>query len=63
MPNMIGIQVCDELKNKHLIRIPILMLTALGTKDDIVNGSHTGANDDATNHSNSKNIRQQKCIE
>lgn len=77
MPNMNGIQVCDELKNKHQIKTPILMLTALGTTDDIVTGLNTGADDylakpfkfkeltariSALNRRNEKHIGQNKTL-
>ncbi|MBL4592503.1 MAG: response regulator transcription factor [Flavobacteriales bacterium] len=45
MPGMNGIEVCDQLKNKRMTDTPILMLTALGTTDDIVTGLETGADD------------------
>ena len=45
MPGINGIEVCDTLKNKREIDTPILMLTALGTTDDIVTGLETGADD------------------
>ncbi|MDH5475643.1 MAG: response regulator transcription factor [Cyclobacteriaceae bacterium] len=45
MPGMNGIEVCDKLKNHREISTPILMLTALGTTDDIVTGLETGADD------------------
>lgn len=45
MPGMNGIEVCDQLKNKHQIVTPIIMLTALATTDDIVTGLETGADD------------------
>jgi len=45
MPGMNGIEVCDQLKNKRGTDTPILMLTALGTTDDIVTGLETGADD------------------
>jgi DNA-binding response OmpR family regulator len=45
MPGMNGIEVCDQLKNKRGSDTPILMLTALGTTDDIVTGLETGADD------------------
>ena len=44
MPGMNGIEVCSTLK-KQEIDTPILMLTALGTTDDIVTGLETGADD------------------
>jgi two-component system copper resistance phosphate regulon response regulator CusR len=45
MPGMNGIEVCDQLKNKRGTSTPILMLTALGTTDDIVTGLEAGADD------------------
>ncbi|MDH5379237.1 MAG: response regulator transcription factor [Cyclobacteriaceae bacterium] len=45
MPGMNGMEVCDRLKNIHGVSTPILMLTALGSTDDIVTGLETGADD------------------
>jgi two-component system copper resistance phosphate regulon response regulator CusR len=45
MPGLNGLEVCDQLKNKYKTNTPILMLTALGTTDDIVQGLETGADD------------------
>jgi two-component system copper resistance phosphate regulon response regulator CusR len=45
MPGMNGIEVCDVLKNNREVDTPILMLTALGTTDDIVTGLEIGADD------------------
>jgi len=45
MPGINGYEVCDTLKNKRGDITPILMLTALGTTDDIVTGLETGADD------------------
>ena len=45
MPIMNGIEVCNQLKKKYKSITPILMLTALGTTDDIVLGLETGADD------------------
>ncbi len=45
MPIMNGIEACYELKNTHDIDAPIIMLSALGTTDDIVSGLETGADD------------------
>ncbi len=45
MPGMNGIEVCNLLKNEKGISTPILMLTALGTTDDIVTGLEAGADD------------------
>ena len=45
MPIMNGIEVCAKIKNHYQINTPILMLTALGTTEDIVTGLETGADD------------------
>lgn len=45
MPGMNGIEVCNILKNEKEILTPIIMLTALGTTDDIVTGLDIGADD------------------
>jgi DNA-binding response OmpR family regulator len=45
MPGLNGLEVCDQLKNKRKTNTPILMLTALGTTDDLVLGLETGADD------------------
>jgi two-component system, OmpR family, copper resistance phosphate regulon response regulator CusR len=45
MPGMNGLELCKRLREQHADQTPILMLTALGTTDDIVNGLTTGADD------------------
>jgi DNA-binding response OmpR family regulator len=45
MPGVNGIEVCATLKNQLGLTTPIIMLTALGTTDDIVTGLETGADD------------------
>jgi len=45
MPIMNGIEACNKLKTIHHIEAPIIMLTALGTTDDIVSGLEMGADD------------------
>lgn len=45
MPVMNGIEVCQKLKQEIGLATPILMLTALGTTDDIVLGLDSGADD------------------
>lgn len=42
LPNCNGIQVCSEIR-KHNLHVPILMLTALGTTEDVVKGLDAGA--------------------
>ena len=44
MPEMSGSEVCRKWR-EHNIVIPVLMLTALGTPDDIVEGLDAGADD------------------
>jgi two-component system copper resistance phosphate regulon response regulator CusR len=44
LPEVNGIQICKELR-KNNIKIPVLMLTALGTIDDKVTGFEAGADD------------------
>lgn len=45
MPGMNGLDVCKKLRGEHGDQTPLLMLTALGTTDDIVNGLTLGADD------------------
>lgn len=44
IPHTNGIELCKKLRNKN-IQLPILMLTALGTTDDKVDGFDAGADD------------------
>ncbi len=44
LPDMSGIEICREVR-KHQPQLPVLMLSALGTIDDKVNGLHSGADD------------------
>ncbi|MFN0256588.1 response regulator transcription factor [Pedobacter ureilyticus] len=44
MPHITGIDICKQLREVQ-IQVPILMLTALGTVDDKVNGLEAGADD------------------
>lgn len=45
MPEMNGLEVCAQLKAQYGNELPIMMLTAAGTTDDIVEGLNTGADD------------------
>jgi DNA-binding response OmpR family regulator len=45
LPQMNGLEVCRQYRKKIGFTVPILMLTALSTTDDIVNGIETGADD------------------
>ncbi|WP_199120885.1 response regulator transcription factor [Pedobacter sp. ASV28] len=44
IPDVTGIEICKELRKRE-IYTPLLMLTALGTVDDKVNGLDAGADD------------------
>ncbi len=44
MPDMDGVTLCKEIRKKNT-HIPIIMLTALGTTDDKVEGFDAGADD------------------
>ena len=45
MPGMMGLEVCQKIREHFGYNIPVLMLTALDTTDDIVMGLHAGADD------------------
>lgn len=45
MPGINGMEVCRKLREEHGNQTPMLMLTALGTTDDIVEGLTIGADD------------------
>ena len=45
LPQMNGIEVCQHYRKEMGFAIPILMLTALSTTDDIVKGLEAGADD------------------
>lgn len=45
MPGMSGTEVCKKLRALQGYATPVMMLTALGTTDDIVMGLHAGADD------------------
>ena len=42
MPQMNGLEVCKKFRQTEGYRTPILLLTALGTSDDIVSGLEAG---------------------
>ncbi|WP_374948353.1 response regulator transcription factor [Mucilaginibacter sp.] len=44
LPGMNGIELCRQVR-KHQPQLPVLMLSALGTIDDKVNGLHSGSDD------------------
>ncbi|MFQ9022100.1 MAG: response regulator [Parabacteroides merdae] len=43
MPKMNGLQLCKQYRQTYGYQSPVIMLTALGTTDDIVNGLDVGA--------------------
>ncbi|MCH3982191.1 MAG: response regulator transcription factor [Prevotella sp.] len=45
MPGMSGIEVCQRIREHLGYHLPVLMLTALDTTDDIVMGLHAGADE------------------
>ena len=45
MPKMNGLQLCKQYRQTYDYQSPVIMLTALGTTDDIVNGLDAGADD------------------
>jgi DNA-binding response OmpR family regulator len=45
MPEMNGLEVCAKLREEYGSDISILMLTAVGTTDDVVDGLNRGADD------------------
>src|SRR5215217_6480015 len=44
LPNLNGIEVCKQIRVQDK-KTPVLMLTALGTTDDVVTGLDAGADD------------------
>lgn len=44
LPGMNGIEVCRQIR-KHDAKVPVIMLTALNSTENIVNGLDTGADD------------------
>ncbi|MDH6312135.1 DNA-binding response OmpR family regulator [Parabacteroides sp. PFB2-10] len=45
MPGMTGIELCRQYRKAYGFQTPVIMLTALGTTEDIVNGLDAGADD------------------
>lgn len=45
MPRMDGLQLCRQYRQLYGFHAPVIMLTALGTTDDIVGGLDAGADD------------------
>jgi DNA-binding response OmpR family regulator len=45
LPNINGLEICRKIRERHGYSVPVMMLTALGASDDIINGLNTGADD------------------
>ncbi|MBP5258896.1 MAG: response regulator transcription factor [Prevotella sp.] len=45
MPGLSGLEVCKKYRDRYGYLTPVLMLTALGTTNDIVHGLEVGADD------------------
>ena len=45
MPKMNGLQLCKQYRQRFGYHVPVIMLTALGTTEDIVSGLDAGADD------------------
>jgi len=45
MPGMTGLELCSKYRKEKGYAVPVIMLTALGTTEDIVNGLNAGADD------------------
>ncbi len=45
LPGLTGLEICHRFRDKYGYATPIIMLTALGTTDDIVKGLDAGADD------------------
>lgn len=58
MPGLSGIEVCDRLKSdNHWQHIPIIMVTALSSKEDLANALEAGADDFITKPVNGVELR------
>lgn len=58
MPNMTGFEVCERLKaNKEWRHIPIILVTALDGKEDLVRGLNSGADEFITKPVNGAELR------
>lgn len=45
LPYINGLEICRKIRKEYKSQTPVLMLTALGAKDDIVEGLDSGADD------------------
>jgi len=48
LPKINGLDICREVRASHLKEVPILMITALGTSDNVIKGLDAGADDYVT---------------
>ena len=45
LPEMDGIEICRRVRDKYGFEIPVILLTALGSTDDVIAGLDIGADD------------------
>jgi DNA-binding response OmpR family regulator len=45
LPGMDGMEICNRIREKYKYEIPVIMLTALGSTEDVIAGLNEGAND------------------
>jgi len=45
LPKISGLDICREIRASNLKEVPILMITALGTSDNVIKGLDAGADD------------------
>ena len=45
LPEMDGTEICRRVREKYGFEIPVMLLTALGSTDDVIAGLDTGADD------------------
>lgn len=48
LPKVNGLDICREIRASNLKEVPILMITALGTSDNVIKGLDAGADDYVT---------------
>jgi len=45
LPQMNGMEICRRVRQRYGFEIPVILLTALGSPDDVIAGLETGADD------------------
>jgi Response regulators consisting of a CheY-like receiver domain and a winged-helix DNA-binding domain len=45
LPQLNGLEICRKIRERHGYTVPVIVLTALSTSDDVVNGLDIGADD------------------